>query len=88
MLVTQSCLTLWNPWTVTQQVPMLMEFSRQEYWSEFPFSSPGDLPDPRIEPRSLHCRQILYCLRQYIYMCVCVCVCVYSMPISVCMYAY
>ena len=30
-----------------------MGFSRQEYWSGLPFSSPGDLPNPRIEPRSL-----------------------------------
>ena len=29
-----------------------MGFSRQEYWSGFPFPSPGDLPDPGIEPRS------------------------------------
>ena len=29
-----------------------MEFSRQEHWSGLPFSSPGDLPDPGIEPRS------------------------------------
>ena len=29
-----------------------MKFSRQEYWSELPFSSPGDLPDPGIEPVS------------------------------------
>ena len=29
-----------------------MEFSRQEYWSGQPFPSPGDLPDPRIEPGS------------------------------------
>ena len=29
-----------------------MGFSRQEYWSGLPFSSPGDLPDPEIEPRS------------------------------------
>jgi len=29
-----------------------MEFSRQEDWGEAPFSSPGDLPDPRIEPVS------------------------------------
>ena len=32
--------------------PLSMEFSRQEYWSGLPFPSPGDLPDPRIEPRS------------------------------------
>ena len=30
-----------------------MEFSRQEYWNGFPFPSPGDLPDPGIEPASL-----------------------------------
>ena len=29
-----------------------MEFSRPEYWSDWPFPSPGDLPYPRIEPRS------------------------------------
>ena len=30
-----------------------MEFSRQEYWSGLSFPSPGDLPDPGIEPTSL-----------------------------------
>ena len=30
-----------------------MEFSRQEYWSGLPFPSPGPLPNPGIEPRSL-----------------------------------
>ena len=29
-----------------------LEFSRQEYWSGLPFPTPGDLPDPEIEPRS------------------------------------
>ena len=37
-----------------------MEFSRSEYWSGGPFTSPEDLPNPGIEPRSLHCRRILY----------------------------
>jgi len=41
-----------TPWTVAHQAPSSMEFSRQEYWSGFPFSSPGDLPDPGIKPRS------------------------------------
>ena len=41
-----------TPWTVTYQVPPSMGFSRQEYWSGLPFPSPGDLPDPGIEPRS------------------------------------
>ena len=35
--------------TVAQQVPLSMEFSRQEYWSVFPFPSLGDLTDPGIE---------------------------------------
>ena len=37
---------------VAYQVPPSMEFSRQEYWSGLPFPSPGDLPNPGIEPRS------------------------------------
>ena len=39
-----------TPWTVACQPPLSMEFSRQEYWSEFPFPLPGDLPDPGKEP--------------------------------------
>ena len=42
-----------TPWTVARQVPLSMEFSRQEYWSGLPFPSPGNLPDPGIEPKSL-----------------------------------
>ena len=34
------------------EAPPSMEFSRQEYWNGLPFPSPGDLPDPRMEPRS------------------------------------
>ena len=41
-----------TPWTVDYQAFMSMKFSRQEYWSGLPFPSPGDLPDPGIEPRS------------------------------------
>ena len=37
-----------------------MGFSRQEYWTGLPFPSPGDLPNPGIEPGSPHCRQTLY----------------------------
>ena len=40
------------PWTITYQALQSMEFSRQEYWSGLPFPSPGDLPDPGIEPGS------------------------------------
>ena len=41
-----------TPWTVAYQAPPSMGFSRQEYWSVLPFPSPGDLPNPGIEPRS------------------------------------
>ena len=41
-----------TPWVVAYQTPPSMGFSRQEYWSGLPFPSPGDLPDPGIEPRS------------------------------------
>ena len=40
------------PWTLAHQAPPSMGFSRQEYWSGLLFPSPGDLPDPGIEPRS------------------------------------
>ena len=39
-------------WTVAHQAPPSMGFSRQEYWSGLPFPSPGDLPNPGIEPQS------------------------------------
>ena len=38
--------------TVACQAPLSMRFSRQEYWSELPFPSPGDLPNSGMEPRS------------------------------------
>ena len=41
-----------TPWTIAHQASPSMEFSRQEYWSGLPFPSPGDLPDPGIEPGS------------------------------------
>ena len=51
--VTQSSLTLCDPMDSSlHQAPLSMGFSRQEYWRELPFPSPGNLPDPRIEPRS------------------------------------
>ena len=48
----QSYQTLFNP-VYAHQVPLSMEFSRQEYWGGLPFPSPGYLPDPGIEPTSL-----------------------------------
>ena len=50
-----------TPWTVTYQAPLSMGFSRQDCWNGFsrqecwsglPFPSPGNLPDPGIEPGS------------------------------------
>ena len=49
VLVTQLCLTLFNPWTVAHQALLSMEYSRQEYWNWLPCSSPGDLPNPGTE---------------------------------------
>ena len=39
-------------WTVALQAPLSLGCSRQEYWSGLSFSSPGDLPDPEMEPGS------------------------------------
>ena len=39
-------------WTVAHQAPLSMRFHRQEHWSGLPFPSPGDLPNPGIEPMS------------------------------------
>ena len=71
----QVCLTKWllkvklkslsfvqlfgTPWTVAQQAPPSMEFSRQEYWSGLPFPFPGDLPDPGIELLALQADALL-----------------------------
>ena len=41
-----------TPWTIAYQAPLTMGFSRQEYWRRLPFPSPGDLPNPGIEPGS------------------------------------
>ena len=48
-----SCVRLFvTPWTVAYQAPQSVEFSRQEYWNGLPFPSPGDLPNPGMEPGS------------------------------------
>ena len=47
------CVPLFStPWTIAHQAPLSIGFSRQEYWSGWPFPSPGDLPDPGIKPES------------------------------------
>ena len=52
VLAAKFCLTFATPLTAACQAPLSVGFSRQEYWSGLPFSSPGDLPDPGIEPGS------------------------------------
>ena len=50
MLSRFSCVQLFvTLWTVAHQASLSVGFSRQEYWSRFPCSPPGDLPDPGIE---------------------------------------
>ena len=39
-----------TPLTVAKQAPLAMGFSRQQYWNGLPFPSPGDIPNPSIEP--------------------------------------
>ena len=41
-----------TPWTVAHQAPLSVGSPRQEYWSGWPFPSPGSLPKPGIEPTS------------------------------------
>ena len=55
MLSHSSCIRLCATlWTEAHQAPLSMRFSRQQYWSfGLPFPSPGDLPNPGIEPESL-----------------------------------
>ena len=48
----QLCPTLCNLWTVSHQILLSMELSRQKFWSGLPCPPPGDFPDPGIEPVS------------------------------------
>ena len=60
MLVIRLCLSLWDPVDCTRQASLSIEFSRQEYWSGWPFPSPGHLPDLGIKPSSSTLQEILY----------------------------
>ena len=51
-LVTKRCRLFETPRTIAYQAPLSMGFTRQEYWDELRFLSPGDLPDPGIKPES------------------------------------
>ena len=74
-------------WTVANQAPLSIGFSKQEYWSGLPCPPPGDLPNPGTEPMSpalqvdslllSHWESPIYVLYIHtVYMCVCMCVCV------------
>jgi len=54
--VTKSCLTLCDPLDYSPPGSLPMGFPKQEYWSGWPFPSPGDLPDPGLNSRLLHCQ--------------------------------
>ena len=61
VLVTQSCPTLCDPWTIAHQAPLSMEVSWQEYWSGLPFPSPGGSSRLRDRTRtSCIGQQVLY----------------------------
>ena len=49
MLMLSRVLLFSTPWTIAHQAPLFMGFRRQEDWSELPFPSAGDLPNPRIK---------------------------------------
>ena len=51
--LTKLCLTLVTAWTVASQAPLSTRYPREEYWSELPFLSLGDLPDQEIKLWSL-----------------------------------
>ena len=53
MLTYFSCVQFFvTLWTIACQLPLPMEFSRQEHWSGLPCPPPGDLSDPGIDPAS------------------------------------
>ena len=49
----QLCPTFYDPMDCTPQAPLSIGFPSQEYWNRLPSPSPGDLPDPGIEPLSV-----------------------------------
>ena len=77
-----------TPWTIAHQALLSLGFSRQEYWSGLLFPSPGDLPDPEIEPRFDHykqilCKQILYRLSHVSF-----CICIHNFFLYIYMFVY
>ena len=52
-LVAQSRPTFATSWTIAYQVLLPIGFPRQQYWNGLPFPTPGELPNPGMEPASL-----------------------------------
>jgi len=52
LLFSGSVVSMATPWTVAHQAPLSTGFCREKYWNGLPFPSPGDLPNPGIEPTS------------------------------------
>ena len=82
-ICTHSRQTFATPWTIACQVPLSVEFSRQEHWSGLLFPIPGVLPDLGWNPHLLHLLHwqagslpLTPPEKPYTYVCVCVCVCV------------
>ena len=87
LLVAELCPLLTAPWTVGHQARLSMGFFRQEYISGQPFPSPGDLPDPGMEPGSpaLQLDSLLSESLGNVYMRVCMCF-VYVYPCHMCIH--
>ena len=66
-LVSKLCLTLATPQTVAYQAPLSMGFPREENWSELPFPSPRDLPNPRIKFGSPALQAVSYICKRILY---------------------
>ena len=64
------------PWIIACQAHLSTEFSRQQYWSRLPFSSPGDLSDPGMGPAPPALADRFFTTEPPGKLCVCVCVCV------------
>ena len=76
-----------TPCTVAHQTSLSMGFPRQEYWSELLFPSPGDLPDPGMEPVAPVLAGRFLTTELPASVCVCVCIYIY-IYIYTCIYIY
>ena len=61
-------------WSVAHQIPLFMDFPRQEYWSGLLFPSPGDLSHPEIKPTILQVDSLPLSHQRSPYICVYICI--------------